>query len=196
MTEGYYDPHPSLLLAQPLVLVGHPGSGVAAVARMISGRTGLPFNDVERAAESMAGASRSRLLLERGLEALRRVEQEALERAVRRRPCGVVAMESGLLESESHRAWLEEQARIVYLRRDVETLLVRIREQLDQTPGSLPEFLAGPPRQASDLQQHLAAREAALSRIETIVDGGDDHPSTIAAQILSALDRLVGVERT
>ena len=56
----------------------------------IAARTGLPLSDVERSTEAIAGCSRSRLALERGLAALRQTELEALKRAIDRRPSGVI----------------------------------------------------------------------------------------------------------
>jgi shikimate kinase len=195
MSDGYYAPHPRLVLDRPLVLVGHPGSGVDQVGRMMAGRTGLAFNDVERSAESLAGESRSSVLVRFGLERLREWEARALERAIRRRPFGVVVMESGLLADDDRRDWLQEQARIVYVRRDDATLLARIGRQLELAPGSLPEFVVAAPRRVEELRAHLRDRERALCEISVIVEAGDTHPSTVATGILASLDHLVGVQR-
>ena len=195
MSEGYYDPHPLLALDRPLVLVGHPGAGIDQVGRMISGRTGLAFNDVERSAESSAGASRSRILLESGLARLRELEAQALARAMRRRPFGIVVMESGGLEYPRTVAWLRECARLVYVRRDDEELLTRIQKQLERAPGSLPEFLMGVPHNAAQLREHLREREEKLSEVTVIVEARGEHPARIAGEILGSLDDLLGVER-
>lgn len=195
MSQGYYDPHPLMTLDRPLVLIGHPGAGIDQVGRMLAGRTGLAFNDVERSAESSAGSSRSRILLESGLKTLRETEARALARAIRRRPCGVVVMESGLVEDAETFAWLTEQAALVYVRRDEERLLARIRQQLEDAPGSLPEFLMGAPPDVEALRGHLRTRDEKLSEISVIVEARDEHPSRISGQILASLDDLLGVER-
>lgn len=195
MSDAYYAPHPRLSLDRPLVLVGHPGSGVSRIGRVIAGRTGLVLSDVERSAESLAGGSRSRVLVESGLPRLRELEARALERAIRRRPFGLVVMESGLLEEEERRHWLQEHARIVYVRRDDAALLARIQRQLERAPGSLPEFLMGAPRRVEELREHLREREEALAEISVIVEAGGEHTARVAAEILASLDHLVGVER-
>lgn len=195
MTQDYYAPHPRLALDQPLVLIGHPGAGVDQVGRMISGRTGLVFSDVARSVESRAGGSRSRVLVEQGLERLRALEAAALETAVHRRPFGVVVMESGPIEDPARRAWLVEHARVVYVQRPFASLLRRIQRAVERAPGSLPEFLMGAPEREEDLREHLAAREAALVEIPVIVEAGDAHPARIADEILACLDHLIGVER-
>jgi len=195
VTDAYYDPHPLLTLAQPLALVGHPGSGVAAIGRMLSGRTGLPFNDVERAAEAMVGSSRSQLAVERGIDALRDVERAAIEKALRRKPFGLIVMESGLFEDPDTHTRLVEHCRVVYVRRPEAVLLGRIRRLLAEVPGSLPEFLMGAPADAEALAAFLQPRDSVLSRIEVVLEAGDQSGSIIAGQILDSLDRLVGVER-
>lgn len=195
MSDGYYAPHPRLVLDQPLVLVGHPGSGVDQIGRMIAGRTGLAFNDIERATESMAGGSRSRILIEQGLARLRELEALALEKALRRRPVGLVVMESGPIEDAARCAWLNERARVVYVRRPLGVLLRRIQHAVTRSPGSLPEFLVGAPANEEELREHLAHREAALLQAPVIVEAGDDHPARVAEEILAAIDHLVGVAR-
>jgi shikimate kinase len=193
--DHYYDPYPTLSLDQPLVLAGHPGSGVDRIGRMIAGRTGLPFNDVERASESRAGRSRARIVVEEGLGALRALEEAALLQAVERTPFGVVVMETGLLEDAARCAWLQARCAVVYVRRPDAALLERIRRQVARSPGSLPEFLLGAPRRVEELKTYLAPREHALREIEIVLDAGDRHTTRIASDILASLNRLLGVER-
>ncbi len=195
MSEGYYEPHARIALEEPLVLVGHPGSGVAHAARAISGRTGLPFNDVQRSAEARAGQSLARIAVERGIEALRGYELEALRRALRRRPCGIVATSSGPFEHDDVRAWILQAGRVLYVRRPVEVLLARIQLQLEASPGSLAEFVVGAPTRAEDLERHLAGRELALQDAHAVLEAGDRHASRLADEILEGLDRLLGVRR-
>lgn len=195
MSDGYYDPYPRLRIGMPLVLVGHPGSGVAQIGRNMAGLTGLTFNDVERSSESRAGRSRALVLVQDGMEALREFEAAALFQAVRRQPCGVVVMESGLLEQQPRRTWLREHGKVVYLRRPLDVLLARIRGQLERAPGSIPEFLVGAPCSVDDLREFLEPRERALAELDSIIEAGNEHASRVANQILESLDRLVDVEQ-
>lgn len=193
MSGDYYDPHPTLSLDQPLALVGHPGAGVAHVARAISGRTGLPFNDVPRIAEALAGSSRSRLVVEQGVDALRDVEARALASALRRQPYGVIVVESSLLEHADCLEQVGAEARTVYLRRPEVELLRRIRAQCEAAPGSMPEFMMEAPRDLASLRAFLAPAETQLERLDTIFDAHDEHASLIAEKLLASLDRLMGV---
>lgn len=193
MSQGYYDPHPLLALDRPLALVGHPAAGCARVAREIAGRTGIAFNDVERATEGFAGRSSSQIVVEEGLSELIRLETRALHQAVRRRPCGVVAVASRLLEDRALAAWLIERTCLVYIRRPDAVLLERLRRRAAAAPGSLPEFLAGVPTSVQGLQLHLAERESVLRQVDVVFDAASQHPSRVADEILGALDRLVSV---
>lgn len=195
MTDGYYDPHPLFSIEMPISLVGHPGSGVAYIGRAISGRTGLPFNDVARSAEAIAGCSSSQMMIERGYPALLEVETQALQTAIRRKPCGVVVLESRLLEAEGQLAWLQQQSRLVYIRRPDEVLLQRINRHLAQWPGSIPDFIAAQPRDVEELRKHLAGVEALAADVEVVFDAGEEHPSLVAEKICASLNRLVQVER-
>lgn len=194
MMEDYYSPHPRVLLSRPLVLVGHPAAGVEQVGRGICGRTGLPFNHVERGAEALAGASRARILLDTGLEQLRDLETRALAKSVRRRPCGVIVMESGLFENADLVAWLAERSTLLYLRRPDAVLLDLIRRHLARSAGGLPDFPTGPPDGPESLRELLAPRERGLASIERIVEAGDAHPGRLVGPIMGSLDRLMSVE--
>ncbi len=194
MMEDYYSPHAQLLLARSLVLVGHPASGVDQVGRMISGRTGVPFNDVERAAEAMAGASRGRVLLDDGIERMRELEGAALEKAVRRRPSGVIVMESGLFERPEWLTWLQERCDVLYVRRPDAVLLHLVREQVARVPGSLPEFMAGAPHDTASLRDYLAERESTLGGVELIVEAENRAPSWVASQIIGSLEHVFQAE--
>jgi len=194
MSDAYYAPHPRMRIEPALVLTGHPGSGVEAVARMLCARTGLVLNDVARSAESVAGASRAHIVVERGLARLWEFEEAALRKALRRRPVGVVVVPTALLQDDARRAWLLERARTVYVRRPMEVLLARIRRQVAAAPGSLSDFMLGVPGDVEALRAHLAVSERAVRDIGAIVEARDRHPAHVAGELLEALDRLVQVE--
>ena len=192
--DDYYSPHPRLLITEPLVLAGHVGAGTAAVARAIAARTGLPFCEADRMAENAAGCSLSQLLASQGVGALSRYGSDALERALDRRPCAVVALPHTAL-SIAVQERIRDEARLVYLRRPTPVLLDRIRSQLEKSPASLFQFSLGAPSSVDELAPFLEPREEILRCADTVVEAGDRHPHEIASELLGALDRISGVER-
>lgn len=191
--DDYYAPHPRLLLDQPLLLVGQVGSGTSAIARSIAARTGVPFADVDRDVESEAGRALAELVGHEGLAALAERSARALDRALSRRPCAVIAGGSAPVAAE-RAAWARERAGVVYVRRPADALWRRIRAQLEDRPGSLYPFALATPETPEALQPFLDAQEPELARAHVLLDGGDRHVHAIAAELVDALDRIVGTE--
>ncbi|MDJ0787466.1 MAG: shikimate kinase [Myxococcota bacterium] len=192
--DDYYDPHPRLALAEPVVLAGHVGTGTAQVARAMAGRSGLPFVEVDRMLEAQEGKRLSRILADEGFERLRRLARTALMRALRRRPCNLVVLGSPAIEAEELREALGS-ARLVYLRRPADVLLARIQEQHAARPGSLFGFPLAVPENEQELRDFQAPVEAILQGADVVFEAGDHHPSKLAVELLASLDRIVGVER-
>lgn len=193
MIDDYYSPHPRILLSEPLLLVGQVGSGVAHVARAIAARTGIPFADIDRSVENAAGCSLSQLVANEGLGSLGEHSAAALERALARRPCAVIAGGSAGASAEAMEG-VRDQARIVYLRRPPEVLLRRIRSQLETQPGSLFQFALATPNTSDELTPLFDAQEPALRSAHVIVEAGDRHPNTLTSELMAALDRIAGAE--
>lgn len=194
MSDGYYDPHPLLRLLRPVVLIGHPGCGVDAIGRAVSGRTGLPFNDVERMVESLAGAACARVAREQGDEALRAIEGRALAKALRRQPSGIVVVTSRVLDAPGSARWLRERADAAFVRRPFELLFARIRERVAPEAGQHPDFLDTLPEQPDDLATRWAAREREVAELEWFVEGEAEAEGRIAGAVIEALEGALGAE--
>lgn len=182
MTDGYYDPYPTVQLTKPLVLVGHPGSDVAAIGHDLAGRTGLPLNDVARLVEARAGRSLLRILTEEGTGALAEIEEGRLHAALERRPCGVVVISSGAVLRTGAERWLPGLARLIAVRRPGPELLRRMQTSWDASPRSS-ELPGGPPQLGPELDAMLTAWEAALAVAHVKLDAANRHSSRIAEEI-------------
>jgi shikimate kinase len=192
MTDDYYAPQPRLLISRPLVLVGHPGAGVDPIGRGVAGRTGLPLNQISRSLEARAGRSSARILVESGINALRRLEASALEQALRRHPFGIITLDSGALEDDDARDATLSAADVLWIRRPTEVLLARIRRSVTESPGSVPEFVMAMPSLTGELEAHLASREMALREVSGILDAGDLGATEVANDIIKTLGPLTG----
>jgi shikimate kinase len=191
--DDYYSPHPRVLLAEPLLLVGQVGAGTAQVARAIAARTGIPFADIDRSVENAAGCSLPQLVATEGLGALAERSQAALERSLARRPCAVIAGGSVAATPAAMRA-VRAQARIVYVRRPHDVLLRRILAQLEAQPGSLYQFALATPKSSAELAPLFEAQEPALEAAHVILEAGSRHPQRLSTELIASLDRIAGAE--
>jgi shikimate kinase len=191
--DDYYSPHPRIALSEPLLLVGQAGSGTTQVAHAIAARTGIPFADIDRNVENAAGCL-PQLVATEGLGALAERSARALERAVARRPCAVIAGGSAAT-TPAVMEWACEQARVVYVRRPPDVLLRRILAQLESQPGSLYQFALATPASSEELAPLLEAQEPALESAHVILEAGARHPHLLSTELIDALDRIAGAER-
>ena len=164
----------------PLVLVGLRCTGKSTVGRLLADRFGVPFVDTDAWIAERAGAAHAGdVLAERGEEAFRDLEEQALAAVLgdgtdsdgpadagasnpsrlaplAREPSLVVATGGGIVERASNRARLAA-ARVVWLRAEPEVLVER---QLAD-PAPRPSLASSPP--GADLLTEvraLAARRA------------------------------------
>lgn len=101
-------------MAPVLVLVGSPGAGKSSVGRRVAERLGVSFLDTDHAIEAQSGMSVSDIFVTLGEEEFRRLEAEAVTRAVAESD-GVVALGGGAVMRPGTQAVLAGQ-RIVWLK--------------------------------------------------------------------------------
>ena len=191
--QGYYDHYPTTVLQRPLVLIGFLGTQAAQTAQALCALTGLPLEDVERAVEGSAGRSISHLWLRAGEAMVRRQEAAALRRALTRRPHAVIAAGDGALLDPDVRAAVLAQARVVHLDAPITELARRVRRQLDEKPGSLPQFMQkGAVVTALGLQDLLDARAPGYAEADHRIDISGLRPTQVARRLITDLD-LLGV---
>ncbi len=183
----YYDPHPTLQLERALALVGFMGSGVRNVARGLSARTGLPLHDLQRMAESEAGMSWARMLLEGGPEELALAEARALDRALGEAQPGVIALSHGALMDHGIREKVLARTRLVYLERPLDVSFERVVAKLRAQPASIAEFMLGPPRGVDDLRPYFEEREAGYLQAPVALGARDLHDQEIVETLLAEL---------
>ena len=188
MDDDYYAPHATTTLAQPLALIGAHGSGAPQVAQALCARTGLPFDDIDRTIEHMAGCSLAALSLRP--EAGRYVEllRAALDQALRRRPCPVIALGPDGLRDAACRRRIRGAATLVYLHAEPEELARRASAQLREQPTryypALADADAATPARLAEL---LAERRADYEVATLTIDITDRSPIELAMLLMSQL---------
>jgi len=119
--EGYYDYQPTRSLQRPLVLVSFVNELTRAVANSLASTTGLPLRLLDDVVEHRLGTSSVELvqLVEHlsgpTLADWRRMEQEALTKAVHSRPQAVVAVGEGALAHADSLELVLAQTQLIYL---------------------------------------------------------------------------------
>jgi shikimate kinase len=113
--------------ARHLVLVGMMATGKSTIGRAVARRTGRPFIDSDAQIEAETGHTVREIFEQQGEAAFRRLEADALAKALGTTEPAVIAAAGGVVLSPHNRALLKTAGRVVWLRADPRTLAHRVR---------------------------------------------------------------------
>jgi shikimate kinase/3-dehydroquinate synthase len=116
-----------------IFLYGPPGSGKSTIGNLLAENLHLPFVDLDKMIEEIAGESIPEIMSQRGESAFRDLESIALMR-VERMQESVIALGGGTLLREDNRTFAETNGEIVVLEADFKTILERTKEEVGQRP--------------------------------------------------------------
>ena len=161
-----------------VVLVGLMGSGKTTVGRIVAERLVRPFVDSDEVIEATEGRTVREIWLDDGEPAYRRLETEAMKRALAGDRPSVIAAAGGVVLADVNRDALRNaDATVIWLTADPTTLVERARQ------GAHRPLLDDDPRAALEA---MAADRAALYRevADATVDTADRSPHDIADEIV------------
>lgn len=193
MPSDYYEPHPSLRLARPLLLAGQIGCGAAAIGRTLTSRTGLTFFEVDRWIEHDAGCALAEIAAEYGAAHVERQAQEVLERLLKQPRPGVVVFDRAWLPKGAGAA-LRLQADLVHVKRPAAELLERLPRERHRGGEWLLGGVAWPIQTEADLAPLLEQRRELLDEATIVLDAGTRHENELAAELLGSLSSLTGAQ--
>ncbi len=165
-----------------IYLYGAPGSGKSTVGKLLANNLNLPFFDLDKEIEKIAGKSISRLMTEQGELVFRDLESTGL-RKVSLGHTSVVALGGGALLREPNRNCAEASGEVVFLEADLPILLGRLKKESGKRP-----LLEG------DMEEKLAAllerRKEHYASFKLRITNNGHRPDKIAWEIQQELGRF------
>lgn len=160
-----------------IALIGFMGAGKSTVGRLLAGRLGMPFRDLDAEIEREAGRDIPEIFSREGEEGFRKRESRALERALAEGGA-VIACGGGVVTVEENIALLRKRAVVFHLEVSLEEALRRTEEG-----GKARPLLAGgdPAARARRLMEQR--KEAYASAAHEVIYADAAAPEEIAEEI-------------
>lgn len=166
---------------QRIALIGLRGAGKSSLGRMLADNWMVPFVELSRHIESLAGCSVPEIHALYGPNAYRRYEYRALEDAIRRYPRAVIATPGGIVSDPATFNLLLSHCYTVWLKASPEDHMGRVVAQGDTRP------MSGNREAMEDLKSILDSREPFYSKADESFDTSD---MTQETAFFGLMDRL------
>jgi XRE family aerobic/anaerobic benzoate catabolism transcriptional regulator len=168
---------------QRVALVGLRGAGKSTLGQMLADAWMVPFIELNRQIEALAGCSIAEIHALYGATAYRRYEYRALEDAIRRFPTAVIATPGGIVSDPATFNLLLSHCYTVWLRATPEEHMERVLAQGDKRP------MSGNREAMDDLKNILESRAQFYSKADLTFDTSD---MTQEASFVGLTDQLRG----
>lgn len=161
------------------VLVGFMGAGKSTVGRIVAGRLGLEFVELDAAIEAAAGKSVGEIFSSEGEAVFRDMEREAIRKAVSV-PGRVIATGGGAFADAGNRVLLKRYAPVFFLDASVDSVIRRLAGDASRP------LLRGEDRERS-VRELMERRRPAYGEADHVVATDRLTPSQVAARVLRLL---------
>jgi len=152
---------------QRIALVGLRGAGKSSLGRMLADYWMVPFVELSRHVETIAGCSVAEIHALYGPGAYRRYEYRALEDIIQRFPRAVIATPGGIVSDPATFNLLLSHCYTVWLKASPREHMERVLAQGDTRP------MSGNREAMEDLKSILESRAAFYSKADRIFDTSD-----------------------
>jgi len=147
-----------------VALMGLRGAGKSTLGRMLADDLGVPFIELDRVVETLAGCNVAEIYSLYGAAAFRKYEVRALEETVASHPTAVIATGGGIVTEPATYQFLLTRCFTVWLRATPDEHMKRVIAQGDLRP------MAGNTEAMEDLKRILSGREVAYARADLTFD--------------------------
>lgn len=166
-----------------VALVGLMGAGKSSIGRRLGQALGLPFTDADAEIEAAAGASIEEIFARDGEATFRNGERRVIARLLDGPP-QVLATGGGAFMDPRTRGLMRQRAISIWLRADLETLLVRVARRSNR-----PLLKAGDPRAV--LTRLMAERYPVYAEADITVDTVEGPPDATLAKAIEGLQQFL-----
>ena len=167
-----------------IALIGLRGAGKSSLGQMLADALGVPFIELTREVERLAGCSATEIQNLLGQAAYRRYERRALEEVVAQYPDAVIATPGGMVSDPATFKLLLSECLTVWLKASPEEHMQRVVTQGDLRP------MAGNKEAMDDLKRILASRAPMYGKAGLVLDTSgqtlDDNFAALQALVLAA----------
>lgn len=173
---------------QRVALIGLRGAGKSSIGRMLADHWMVPFIELSRQIEALAGCSVSEIHALYGPNAYRRYEYRALEEVIRRYPRAVIATPGGIVSDPATFSLLLSHCYTVWLTASPEEHMARVVAQGDTRP------MSGNREAMEDLKNILESRAQFYSKADQTFDTSDMAQETAFFGLMDRLNNAVSIQ--
>ena len=167
MTDLFETPTSESARRQRVALIGLRGAGKSTLGQMLADTWMVPFIELNRQIETLAGCSIAEIHALYGANAYRRYEYRALEDAISRFPTAVIATPGGVVSDPATFNLLLSHCYTVWLKASPEEHMARVLAQGDKRP------MSGNREAMDDLKNILESRAQFYSKADLTFDTSD-----------------------
>ena len=149
---------------QRVALIGLRGAGKSSLGRMLADHWMVPFVELSRHIETLAGCSVAEIHALYGQNAYRRYEHRAMEEVIQRYPRAVIATPGGIVSDPATFSLLLSHCYTVWVQASPKDHMERVVAQGDTRP------MLGNREAMEDLKNILESRAAFYSKADTVFD--------------------------
>ena len=187
LTELYGQAGPADARTARIALVGLRGAGKSSLGQMLADELNVPFVELNREIERVAGCGLGEIHNLLGPTAYRRYERRALEEAIQLYPDAVIATPGGLVSDPATLNLLLSHCYTVWLRATPQEHMSRVIEQGDLRP------MAGNQEAMDDLRRILEGRAAFYGKADLSFDTSGKTLSEAFSGLRHALRQQAGI---